>query len=354
MVSLFGKKSVNWVGVDIGSSSVKVVSLSKSGNVVELGAYAVVPLPPTAVVDGNVQELQPVADAVAKAAKICGVKQGGAVTAVPSSSVIMKRLELSKELTEYELEEQIKIEADQFIPYSLDEVALDFEVLGESPSHSALNELLLVACRRDDVDQREDVVNSAGLKCEVVDVDMYAIERILPLLEGEQENSDDQLVAVVDIGAATLTLNVLRGGQITYNREQSFGGGDLTTNIHHQSGMAIEEVEQALRQGELSSEMHESMVLPFRVTVAQQVSRALQFFYSSGAQHQINRIYICGGTASIVGLSDVLADELGVPVAVADPFTKMKVGAKVNPARLEKDMPSLVKACGLALRSLEA
>lgn len=317
-----------------------------------LDAYAVVSLPPTAVVDGNVQEVHPVADAINRATKICGIKQGQAIAAVPSSAVIIKRIELSKEFTELELEEQVKVEADQFIPYPLDEVALDFEIVGESPSHPDLNEILIVACRRDDVDQREDAINAGGLVCDVVDVDTYAIERVFPMLLQEDLKAEE-MVAVVDVGATTLTLNVIRDHKIIYNREQSFGGNDLTTNIHHQFGMSVEEVEQALRLGEISDEVRETSVLPFRFTVSQQVSRALQFFYSSGVQHQLSKIYVCGGTASINGLEDILSEELGLAVELANPFSDMDISSKVNRDRLKSDTPALVKACGLALRSFD-
>jgi type IV pilus assembly protein PilM len=348
----FGKKAASWVGVDIGSSSVKLVALSRHGSTIGLDAYATVSLPPTAVVDGSVQEVQPVAEAISRAAKICGLKQALAVAAVPSSAVIIKRMELSKAFTEIELEDQVKVEADQFIPYPLDEVALDFEVVGESRAHPDLNELLLVACRRDDVDQREDAINAAGLKCQIVDVDTYAMERVFPMLLAEQHNSEE-MIAIVDVGAATLTLNVLRDQKIIYNREQSFGGNDLTTSIHHQFGLSVDEVEQALRLGEISQEVQEAMVQPFRFTIAQQVSRALQFFYSSGVQHQLTKIYVCGGATAIDGLVEILTDELGVPASLANPFVQMDIGPRVNRERLLKDTPSLVKACGLALRSFD-
>ncbi|SIS43719.1 type IV pilus assembly protein PilM [Neptunomonas antarctica] len=352
MVSFFGKKTANWVGIDIGSSFVKLVVLSKRGGLIGLDAYAVVSLPPTAVIDGSIQEVQSVADAIARGTKICGIKQGSAIAAVPSSAVIIKRMELSRAFSEIELEDQVKVEADQFIPYPLDEVALDFEIIGESRSHPDLNELLLVACRRDDVDQREDAINATGLKCAVVDVDTYAVERVFPMLVNEDLKNDD-MVAIVDIGAATLTLNVIRDHKIIYNREQSFGGNDLTTNIHHQYGMAIDEVEQSLRLGEISDEIQEAVVQPFRLTISQQVSRALQFFYSSGVQHQLTKIYLCGGASSIDGLVGILSDELGIPVSIANPFTQMTIGVKVNKERLVKDAPALVKACGLALRSFD-
>ncbi|KEA65086.1 Type IV pilus biogenesis protein PilM [Marinobacterium lacunae] len=350
MVSLFGNKNAGWVGVDIGSSSVKLVSLSQHGRDYQVDSYAVVPLPPSAVVDGTVENQGEVSEAIERGLKICGNKLKHAVVAVPSSAVITKRLEISNAFSEQELEEQVKIEADQFIPYSLDEVALDFEVIGPVDHHPTLNEILLVACRRDDVSTREEAVNGAELQCEIVDVDTFAVERLLPLLEGY---NPDTLVGLVDIGASTLTLNVFKAGKIIYNREQAFGGNELTNAIHQQYGLEVAEIEQKLRSGSLDEEIVEMLVMPFRQSVIQQVSRALQFFYSSGVQNQLSEIYLAGGTAAITGLAELMQEEIGVASKVVNPFSNIRVGSRLNQDRLMNDAPMLAKACGLALRSFD-
>lgn len=352
MFGFLGNKSGSLVGLDIGSSSVKLVALSKGGKGFTLEAYAVVTLPPSAVIDGNIQDVAEVGFVIEKAVKVAGGKMSAAVSAVPSSAVITKRIEMSNAFTEFELEDQIKVEADQFIPYPLDEVAIDFEVLGPVENNDNLDKVLLVACRKDDVEQREDAINSAGLKCEIVDVDTYAVERTFPLVSAD--HMDEQaLIGIVDIGAATLTLNVFRGAEIVYSREQAFGGNDLTNSIHQQYGMSIEEVEQSLRLDDISSEIQEMVVLPFRSTVAQQVSRSLQFFYSSGAHSELNALYLSGGTSTIEGLADQLEEDIGIPTKMANPFVGMTVNSRVNRSRLERDAPSLIKACGLAMRGFE-
>lgn len=351
MLSLFKPKTAGWVGVDIGSASVKMVALTKHGQSYQIEGYAVVPLPPTAVVDGNVEIPGEVSDAIERGMTICGINLSHAVTAVPSSAVITKRLEISNAFMGMELEEQVQVEADQFIPYPLEEVALDFEVVGPVDKAPELNEILLVACRRDDADSREEAINGSGLKCEVIDIDTYAIERTLPLLQ--QSEPGGQMVGIVDIGGATLTLNVFKGNKIVYNREQAFGGNDLTNMIHQQKGMAVAEVERLLSLGELDDDTMEMLVLPFRQTVVQQVSRALQFYYSSGSQGQLSKLYLAGGTASLQGLSAMVSEEIGVPTEVANPFVNMQVAPKVNAARLQKDAPCLLKACGLAQRSFD-
>ncbi|WP_417226502.1 type IV pilus assembly protein PilM [Amphritea sp.] len=351
MLSFLSKQEKGWVGIDIGSSSIKMVALSKRGRGLRLDSYAIVPLPSSAVIESSIQDVAQVSDAVEAGLKICGGGLSTCVAAVPSSAVITKTIQLSNAFTDYELEEQVKLEADRFIPYPLNEIALDFEVLGPAEGSPELNDILLVACRRDDVEMREDAINSSGLKCEVVDVDRFATERVVPLLEkGDHEG---RLVGLVDIGASTLTLNVFKNGRVVYDREQAFGGNDLSNLIHQQSGLEAGEVEHLLRSGELSDELKESVVLPFRSTVSQQVSRSLQFFYSSGPHNELSKLYILGGTAAIDGLAEQMQAEVGVEVEVANPFTEMDLDSKINAGRLKQDAPTLVKACGLALRSFE-
>jgi len=346
--ALFGKKDAGLVGVDIGSSFVKLVALTDHSGQFTLDGYAVVPVPPAAVIDGNVQDVAQVSEAVERAAKVAGTNLKKVVVAVPSSAVISKSLTINDSFTEIELEEQVKLEADQFIPYPLDEVAIDFEVKGVSEHNADFNDILVVACRRSDVEMREDAINGAGLKCDVVDVDTYAVERAFAQLENNTDS--DELVGIVDVGAATLTLNVFRNGQIVYNREQAFGGNELTNSIHQHYGIPLGEVEQKLRQGELNTEIQQLFVLPFRGNVAQQVSRALQFFYSSGVHSELSRLYVMGGTAAIDGIAEQIEQEIGVATLTANPFQQMKVSSKISGEKLAADASSLVKACGLAMR----
>jgi type IV pilus assembly protein PilM len=349
LLGFFNKNSATWLGVDIGSSAVKLVALSRDKRTLSLDSYAIVGLPASAIVDGHVQELGVVGEAIEKGVKICGSNLKNAITAVPSSAVIIKHLELSNAFSDAELEDQVKIEADQFIPYPLDEVAIDFEVQGPHQTDPDLNRVLLVACRNNDVIQREASVNSAGLKCEIVDVDTFAIERMLTFVSRNSLRTDD-LIASIDIGASTMTLNVLHRGEIIYNREQGFGSNELTNSIHVQCGMSVEEVEQSFRLNEISMEIEAMLIEPFRNTISQQVSRALQFYYSSNVQNQLSRIYLSGGCSSIKGLVEILEEELGIAVQLANPFSNMDIQAKINKERLVQDAPVLAKACGLALR----
>ncbi len=265
-----------------------------TGTVISSRGYAIVPLPPAAVVDGNIEVVADVSDAIEKAVTLCGIKLTHAITSVPASAVITKKIEISKAFVGLDLEEQVKVEADQFIPYPLNEVALDFEVMGEAEKSPGLQEILLVACRKKDVESREDAISGAGLSCEVVDVDTYVVERALPFLEtAPAENS---ITGVIDIGAATLTLNVFRGDRIIYNREQAFGGNDLVNLICQVKGLQLAEVERLLVAGELDQETQESLVEPFKYTVAQQVSPGAAVFSTrAGARAGTDRQAVSGG-----------------------------------------------------------
>ena len=358
MLSLFKKKDAGFVGVDIGSSSVKLVALETEGGQPLIKGYAVVSMPSVAVMDGHIQEVNLVSDAIERAAKIAGVKdEAPTVVAVPSSSVITKRISLSASLSEMELEEQVKLEADQFIPYPIDDVGIDFQVMGSQAGNEEFNDVLVVACRRQDVEIREDAVNGAGLVCEVVDVDTYACERAFTPLKKSalaQDLDVEGLVGIADIGASTLTLNVFKDGDIIYSREQSFGGDELSNSLHHLMGISVEEVEQKFRLNEFDADVHQSHILPFRNTVAQQVSRALQFFYSSGNHVALKALFLSGGTSMIGGLAEQIEHVVGVPTRVANPFVSIKVASRVNRESLSSDAPVLFKALGLALRAKEA
>ncbi|WP_027856731.1 type IV pilus assembly protein PilM [Marinobacterium jannaschii] len=350
MFSLFGKKDEAMIGADIGSSAVKLVALSRDKDRVTLEAYAIVPLPPTAVIDGSVQDVAVVAEAIEQGMRQASYKAGLASVAVPSSTVITKQIEMSSALTELELEDQVRMEASNFIPYPLDEVALDFEIIGPKADAPEVNELLLVACRRDDVEQREDAVGAAGLKCEVVDVDVFAIERAYPLVHAE-ELEPGQLVGMVDIGASTLTLYVFQHGKIIYHREQAFGSAELINALSQHTGTETEILEHQLKNGELNSELSAIFIDPFRKTVAQQISRALQLFYSSGVHSSLNRLFLLGGCSAMPQLVEDIADELGITTEKANPFAGMAISPKLVASRLQQDAASLVKASGLAMRT---
>ena len=354
MLPFLGKKaSTAKLGIDISSTSVKLLELSRSGNRYKVEAYSVEPLPANAVVEKNITDVEGVGDAIAKvlARSKSGVKN--AAVAVAGSAVITKTIEMDAALNDDEMESQIKVEADQYIPYPLDEVSIDFEVQGEVDNTPERVEVLLAACRNENVELRSDVLEIAGLVPKVVDVEAYAIERAFGLVADQIEGGEDQTVAIVDIGSTMTTLSVLHDGRTIYTREQLFGGKQLTEEIQRRYGLSFEEAGLAKKQGGLPDDYEPEVLEPFKEAVVQQVARSLQFFFSSSQYNDVDHILIAGGTASISGLAELVQDKVGTSTTVANPFVDMAISPKVNASILSNDAPALMIACGLALRSFD-
>ncbi|MDF3936495.1 pilus assembly protein PilM [Pseudomonas citronellolis] len=354
MLGLFNKKANTLLGIDISSTSVKLLELSRSGGRYKVEAYAVEPLPPNAVVEKNIAELEGVGQALSRvvAKARTGVKT--AAVAVAGSAVITKTIEMDGGLSDDELENQLKIEADQYIPYPLEEVAIDFEVQGVSSRNAERVDVLLAACRKENVEVREAALALAGITAKVVDVEAYALERAFELL-GDQlgGNADELTVAVVDIGATMTTLSVLHHGRTIYTREQLFGGRQLTEEIQRRYGLSVEEAGLAKKQGGLPDDYDSEVLQPFKDAVVQQVSRSLQFFFAAGQFNDVDYILLAGGTASIPDLDRLIQQKIGTPTLVANPFADMVLSNKVNAGALASDAPALMIACGLAMRSFD-
>ena len=354
MLGLFSKKSNTLLGIDISSTSVKLLELSQSGNRYRVESYAVEPLPANAGVEKNIVELEGVGEALTRVLVKARTNVRNAAVAVAGSAVITKTIEMDAGLSDDELESQMKLEADQYIPYPLEEVAIDFEVQGYSTRNPERVDVLLAACRKENVEVREAALALAGLSARVVDVEAYALERSFGLIAAQLSNNQEKLiVAVVDIGTMMTTLSVLHNGRIIYTREQLFGGRQLTEEIQRRYGLSMGEAGLAKKQGGLPDDYHSEVLQPFKDAVVQQVSRSLQFFFASGQYHEVDYIMLAGGTASIAGLDNLIQQRLGTPTLVANPFADMALSSKVNAGALASDAPALMIACGLALRSFD-
>jgi type IV pilus assembly protein PilM len=354
VLGLFNKKANTLLGIDISSTSVKLLELSRSGNRYRVEAYAVEPLPANAVVEKNIAELEGVGQALSRLLLKAKTGVRNVAVAVAGSAVITKTIEMDAGLSDDEMENQLKLEADQYIPYPLEEVAIDFEVQGYSARNPERVEVLLAACRKENVEVREAALALAGLTARVVDVEAYALERSFGLLAAQLAGSQERLtVAVVDIGATMTTLSVLHDGRIIYTREQLFGGRQLTEEIQRRYGLSMEEAGLAKKQGGLPDDYVSEVLQPFKDAVVQQVSRSLQFFFASGQYNAVDYILLAGGTASVSGLDRLIEQCLGTPTQVVNPFADMTLGSKVNAGALANDAPALMIACGLALRSFD-
>jgi len=351
---LFGKKKESLLGIDISSSSVKLLELSKNGGKYRVESYAVEPLPSDCVVEKNINDAELVGEVISKVVARSRTSNRLASAAVAGSAVITKTIQMSSGLTDSELENQITVEADQYIPYPLDEVAIDFEVLGESESGHDQVDVLLAACRKENVELREDALEIGGLTSKVIDIEAYAIERAYGLIESQIAAEDEDLtVAVVDVGSTMTTLSVLANSKTIYTREQLFGGRQLTEEIQRRYGLSIEEAGLAKKQGGLPDDYEREVLSPFKEAVVQQVARSLQFFFSSSQYNEVDYVVLAGGVASVSGIVDLVEEKTGIKTIVANPFVDMTLSSKVNASALSNDAPSLMIACGLAMRSFD-
>ncbi|RRQ22081.1 pilus assembly protein PilM [Thiohalobacter thiocyanaticus] len=354
IAQIFKPRKPPLVGLDISSTAVKLLELSRSGDRYRVESYAVEPLPPNSVVEKSVTDADAVGEAVRRAVKRSGTRARHAAVAVAGSSVITKIIPMPASLSDADMEAQIELEADQYIPYPLEEVYKDFEVLGPSANNPDTVDVLLAASRSENVDMRRAAVEAGGLDTKVVDIEAYALENAFSLLSSQLEDEGiEKTVAVVDIGATMTTLNVLHDLKIIYTRDQVFGGKQLTEEIMRRYGLSYEEAGMAKRQGGLPDNYVPEVLEPFKEAMAQQVNRSLQFFFSSSQYNSIDQIVLAGGSASIPGVDSLIQDQLGIDTLIANPFANMSLASRIKTQSLSNDAPALMIACGLALRSFD-
>jgi type IV pilus assembly protein PilM len=344
------------IGVDISSSSVKMVELSelpkKGGYVVE--RYAIESLPKDAVSDGNINNLDAVAESLQRAWKRLGSRIRNVGLALPAAAVITKKIFLPAGLREEDLEYQVETEANQYIPFALEEVNLDFQVIGPAPNNPEEVEVLLAASRKANVEDRVAAAQVAGLKAVVMDVEPYAAEMAFDQIRAQlPDEAVDKCVALIDIGATVMNVNVLRNGQSVYMRDQQVGGDQLTRQIQAMFGLSAEEAEAAKRNGGLPDNYESDVLSPFRESVVMEIARALQFFFTSTQYNEVDYIVLAGGCAVLPGLDDAVATRTQVSTMVANPFALMTLSSRIKPRQLQMDAPSLIVACGLAMRRFD-
>jgi len=352
---LFKPKAPPLFGLDISSSSVKMLEIAEAGKgAYRVERYSIEPLPRDAVVDGNINNLEAVTEAVKRAYKRLATRTKHVAMAVPTGAVISKKIVVAAGLREEELELQVETEANQYIPFALEEVNLDFQSLGAAPTNPEEQEVLIAATRKEKVEDRVAVAESAGLKALVMDVEAFAQQAALGLVvQSLPGGGKDQNVAVVDVGANVMNVTVLRNDQSVYTREQAFGGNQLTQDIVARYGMSPEEAENAKRSGGLPDDFENEVLRPFMENLSMEVQRALQFFFTSTQYHSIDHILLAGGSAVIPGLDSIVNTRTQVPTSVANPFASMQTSPRVQLKRLMVDAPSLIVACGLAMRRFD-
>jgi type IV pilus assembly protein PilM len=334
---LFRPKAPPLIGADLSSSAIKMVELAEGGlGRYRLERYAIEPLPRDSVVDGNLNNLDAIAETLKRCHKRLGSNIKNVAMALPNAAVISKKILVPAGQSEDELEIQVETEANQYIPFSLDEVNLDFQVLGPAPNNPDDVEVLIAASRKEKIDDRIAAAESAGLKATVMDVDLYAAQATFELMR-----------------VGTTAVNVLRNGQSIYLREQPFGGNELTQDIQTKFGLSVEEAESAKREGGLPEEFEAELLQPFVDKMGLEIARALHFFFSATPYNQVSRIVLSGGCAAIANVEAAITKRTQIAATIANPFAVMEVSPRVRTRNLTRDAPSLVVACGLALRRFD-
>ena len=352
MGSLFKRQSAPLIGLDISSSAIKLVELNQDGQgnwILERCASE--PLEADCVVDGNIEKFDDVSEALKRLLKKCGTRAKHVALALTHSSVITKRIILPGNLSEQELEVQVESEASQYIPFPLEEVSLDFCVIGPNEKNPSDVDVLLAATRKEKVEERNNLAVLGGLTPVVMDVESYAARLAAGRWVAKLENGGvGDLIALIKIGGRNFSLQIVRNDEILHDSEQGFGGAQLTQSISRQYGISTEEAELKKRTGDLPPDYAETVLKPFVTSLGQDVARALQFFFTSTPYHSVQHILLFGGAAGIEGLTQSIHQHTKVPVHLLNPFEKMTVAGGVHQSRLKHEAPMYLTACGLAMR----
>ena len=343
------------LGLDITTSSVKLIELSMSGNQYRVESYSAEPTPANCMNEKTIVDAEAVGEAIRRALKRSGAKAKDVAIAISGDAAITKIIQMPKQLRGADLEAQVETQADQYIPFPMDEVSYDFEVLGPSEKDPESIDVLLVATRTENVEQRQSAVGAAGLNAKIVDVEAFALENACRLMTHQMPDGGvDRTIAVVDFGASSTTFSVLRNLKVVYTRDFPFGGQQLTEEIMRTYGLSMEEAGRNKKEGGLPGNYQAEVLDPFIDDMTQQVSRSLQFYLASGSgREQPEKILICGGCANISGVADVISSRVGIAAEKGDPLGQMKITSRAKAQAVSKDATALLTACGLALRSFD-
>ncbi|HXS30312.1 MAG TPA: pilus assembly protein PilM [Steroidobacteraceae bacterium] len=352
---LFPRKHRPVLGLDITPSSIKLIELTLSGGQYTVDAYAAEATPQNAMNEKAIVDADAVGEAIARAVRRAGVRTKEAAVAISGDAAITKVIQMPCNLNDADLEAQVEMQADQYIPFPMDEVAYDFEVLGGSEKDPESMDVLLVASRSENVEQRRAAVAAAGLSARIVDVEAFALENACRLMTHQMPDGGiDRSVAVVDFGASTTTFSVLRNLKVVYTRDFAFGGQQLTEEVMRTYGLSLEEAGRAKKEGGLPANYQTEVLDPFIDDMTQQISRSLQFYLASGSgREQPEKILICGGCANIPGAAEVVQSRIGVEAEKGDPLGQMRISSRARAQAVQRDATALLTACGLALRSFD-
>ncbi len=343
-------RSRSTVGLDIGASSVKAVQLKRGRGEDELVRLGIAPLHPETIVDGVIMDSGTVISAIQQIFSENQIKTKDVVVAVSGHSVIVKKIRVAK-MKPDELEEAIPFEAEQYVPYAVEDVNLDYQVLEGRDSNANELDVLLVAVKKDIINDYLSIISTAGLNAVVVDVDAFALENAFELA---YELDRQQVVGLVNLGAAVMNINILQDGISEFTRDSPLGGNRYTESIQKMLGLSYEQAEKLKLGGEVEGRTFpdaQPAIDMVNAEVAGEIRRSFDFFRSSSHSETIHRVLLSGGSARLPGLVEYLSENLEIPFEVANPLRKINADPKMfDPAHLERIAPQLAVSVGLALR----
>lgn len=340
------KKSI--LGLDIGSYAVKAIHLDETKSGLMLRAMGVAQLPPGAIVEGNVENAEAIVTAIKSLLKSQKLKVKNVCTSISGYAVIIKKINLPT-TTEKELAETIDVEAEQYIPFDISEVNVDFEILGKSQGSQDQMDVVLVAAKKDAINAHIDLLVEAGLVPTVIDVDVFAIQNAFATNYPDVTGT----VALIDIGANKLNINVLRDNESLFTRDAPMGGARVTEEIQDRFNVEYEEAE-GIKMGSVEApdpEVADEIVRRAVENWVAETKRAIEFLEASYPDHPLDQIYLSGGSCRFSGLTEYMSQETGVPVTLFNPLAKVGFDLKkFDPAYIEYMTPQLAVCLGLALR----
>lgn len=344
---MFGKRGI--IGLDIGSSYIKVVQLKDTRSGYELELFDMLPISPELIVEGSIIDSIRLTEALKELIRKAKIKTKDAVISVSGhSAVIIKRISLP-DMTEEELSESIKFEAEQYVPFDIEDVNIDFQILGPREEPGQMD-VILVAVKKEIINDYVNVVNEAGLNTVVVDVDAFALENMYSI---NYEIEADTNVALINIGASTINMNILKGGVSAFTRDSSVGSNLHTEALQREFNISFEEAER-LKKGEslekVSPEEAEPVIMSASEEIINEVKRSLDFFRAGSPSAEIKEIILSGGCALIKGFPELLSGKIGINVRKAEPFRNIKIPKKFDLLSLDEVAPMLAVAVGLAIR----
>ncbi len=342
------------LGVDITSQTVKVLGLSQDSHGYTVTHYSKEALPLGAISDREIKQPEAVSAAIKQAIAQANYSGGNVAIAMPSVNVITKIIQVNASLSDYELETLLRVEAEKYIPHPMEEVQLDFHVLGPVEKNPDQVNVVLIAALLNNIDERVNLVKAAGFNVKVVDVEAYAIERATSVaLAHLPVESLRGIVAVFDIGANMMAVNVMVDNQLIYTREESFGGSQLTAALQEQLNINYHEAEKIKLSTDTSKGELAEAIAAFQRSIGIQLQRSLQLFFSATQYSKVDLIVLAGGVAAMPGLAEALQTKLEETVILANPLQNMAFAPHLNAELIKHEAGSLMAVTGLALRAFD-